>query len=141
MDETYDAMYKAEIAMGRQARVFSAVALLLTCFGLFGLISFMTERRTKEIGIRKVLGASVPEICRLLARGFTIPIVLANGIAWPLASLYLRGWLQKFAYHIDLGIGVFLAAAVSTWLIALIAVMGRSYRAAVANPVDSIRNE
>ena len=141
MDETYDAMYRSEILMGRQSRVFSAVALFLTCFGLFGLVSFMTERRTKEIGIRKVLGASVPEICGLLGRGFTMPILLANLIAWPVGYLYLKGWLRKFAYHFDLGLDVFLLAAASTCLIALVAIMGRSYRAAAANPVDSIRNE
>ena len=141
MDETYDAMYKSEIRMSRQFRVFSAASLFLTCFGLFGLVSFMTERRTKEIGIRKVLGASAPEICRLLGSGFTKPIVLANLIAWPVAYFYLNGWMKKFAYHTDIGLGVFLLAGISTWMIAMIAVMGRSYRAAAANPVDSIRNE
>jgi len=141
MDETYDAMYRSEIMMNRQSRVFSAVALFLTCFGLFGLVSFMAERRTKEIGIRKVLGASITEICVFLGRGFTKPILLANLIAWPAAYFYLKAWLQKFAYHIDLGIDAFLVAGVSTWLIALIAIMGRSYRAAAANPVESIRNE
>ncbi|MDH4271311.1 MAG: ABC transporter permease [Candidatus Aminicenantes bacterium] len=141
MDETYDAMYKSEILMSRQSRVFSAVALFLTCFGLFGLVSFMAERRTKEIGIRKVLGASIPEICVFLGRGFTKPILLANLIAWPVAYFYLKAWLQKFAYHIDLRIDAFLVAGVSTWMIALIAIMGRSYRAAAANPVESIRNE
>jgi putative ABC transport system permease protein len=134
-------MYKSEIFMGRQSGVFSAVALFLTCFGLFGLVSFVAERRTKEIGIRKVLGASITEICVFLARGFTKPILLANLIAWPVAYFYLRAWLQKFAYHIDLGIGAFLVAGVSTWMIALIAIMGRSYMAAAANPVESIRNE
>jgi putative ABC transport system permease protein len=141
MDESYNAMYKSEIVMSRQSCVFSAVALFLTCFGLFGLVSFMTERRTKEIGIRKVLGASAPEICKIMGRGFTIPILLANAVAWPLAYLYLKSWLQKFAYHIDLEIGLFLAAGLSTWLIAMITVTGRSYKAAVANPVDSIRYE
>jgi len=141
MDETYDAMYRSEIIMGRQSRVFSAVALFLTCFGLLGLVSFMVERRAKEIGIRKVLGASSPGICALLGRGFTKPILVANLIAWPVAYLYLKGWLQKFAYHTHLGIAVFLLAAISTWLIALIAIIGRSYSAAAANPVKSIRNE
>jgi putative ABC transport system permease protein len=141
MDETYDAMYRSEIMMSRQSRVFSAVALFLTCFGLFGLVSFMIERRTKEIGIRKVLGASVPEICLLLGSGFTKPILLANLVAWPMAYLYLKGWLQKFAYHIDIGIGIFLVAGLSTWLIALVTILGRSYRAAVSNPVESIRYE
>jgi putative ABC transport system permease protein len=141
MDETYNAMYASEISLGRQARVCSAVALFLTCFGLFGLISFMAERRTKEIGIRKVLGASVSELCILLGRGFTIPILLANALAWPLAYLYLKSWLQKFAYHFDLGIGLFLAAGAATWLIAMITVLGRSYRAAVSNPADCIRYE
>jgi putative ABC transport system permease protein len=141
MDETYNEMYKAEIIMSRQSRVFSAVALFLTCFGLFGLVSFMTGRRTKEIGIRKVLGASTPEICKILSRGFTAPILLANCVAWPAAYLFLINWLRKFAYHVDIGIGVFLEAAVLTWLVAMITVMGRSYRAATANPVESIRYE
>jgi putative ABC transport system permease protein len=141
MDEAYNEMYEAQMIMSRQARVFSAVALFLTCFGLFGLVSFMSGRRTKEIGIRKVLGASAPEICRLLSRGFTIPILLANGVAWPVSYLCLRNWLQRFAYHVDLGIGVFLEAAVLTWLIGMITVAGRSYKAAAANPVKSIRYE
>ena len=141
MDETYDAMYRSEILMGRQSRVFSAAALYLTCFGLFGLVSFMVERRAKEIGIRKVLGASIPEVCALLGRGFTKPILIANLVAWPVAYFYLKGWLQKFAYHIDLGIDVFLIAGVFVWMIALVTVMGQSYRAASSNPVESIRNE
>jgi putative ABC transport system permease protein len=141
MDETYDAMYRSEILMGRQSRVFSAVALYLTCFGLFGLVSFMVERRAKEIGIRKVLGASIPEVCALLGRGFTRLILMANLVAWPVAYFFLKGWFQKFAYHIDLGIDVFLIAGVFVWMIALITVMGQSYRAASSNPVDSIRNE
>jgi len=141
MDETYDAMYRSEIRMSRQFRVFSAASLFLTCFGLFGLVSFMIERRTKEIGIRKVLGASIPEICALLGRGFIKPVVLANLIAWPLAYVYLTGWLQKFAYHIDLGIIVFFASGAFAGVIALITVLGQSVRAAAANPVESIRNE
>jgi putative ABC transport system permease protein len=141
MDETYDTMYRSEIHMGRQFRVFSAVSLFLTCFGLFGLVSFMTERRMKEIGIRKVLGASAAEICLLLGGGFTKPVVLANLIAWPVAYFYLKGWLQGFTYHADIGLNVFLLAGISTWMIAMIAVTGQSYRAASSNPVKSIRNE
>jgi putative ABC transport system permease protein len=77
----------------------------------------------------------------LLGRGFTKPALIANLVAWPVAYFYLKGWLQKFAYHIDLGIDVFLIAGVCVWTIALVTVMGQSYRAASSNPVDSIRNE
>jgi putative ABC transport system permease protein len=96
MDQSYDNMYKSEIRMKNQLQFFSAIAVFLSCFGLFGLVSFIVERRTKEIGIRKVLGASVFEIIALITRGFTKKIILANLIAWPVAYFFINKLVQKF---------------------------------------------
>jgi putative ABC transport system permease protein len=96
MDQSYDDMYKSEIRMKNQLQFFSAIAVFLSCFGLFGLVSFIVERRTKKIGIRKVLGASVFEIIALITLGFTKKIILANLIVWPVAYFFMNKLLQNF---------------------------------------------
>ncbi|MDH5384187.1 MAG: FtsX-like permease family protein, partial [Candidatus Aminicenantes bacterium] len=111
------------------------------CLGLFGLASFTAEQRTKEIGIRKILGASVSQIAVLLSREFTKWIVVANIIAWPIAYYVMTQWLQNFAYKINLDFFTFLVAGALALFIGLISVSFQTIRAATANPVDSLRYE
>jgi putative ABC transport system permease protein len=141
MDQSYDDMYKSEIRMKNQLQFFSAIAVFLSCFGLFGLVSFIVERRTKEIGIRKVLGASVFEIIALITRGFTKKIILANLIVWPVAYFFMNKWLQNFAYQVNIGILVFIAASALSLFVFLTTIFFQTYKAAAANPVKSLRHE
>jgi len=141
MDERYDNLYKSEIRKEKAFRYFLGVAILICCLGLFGLTSFSVERRTKEIGIRKVLGASIPGITSLLYREFTKWVLVSNVFAWPIAYYAMHKWLQAYAYRVNLGIGIFVASALIALLIALLTVSYQSIKAATANPVDSLRYE
>lgn len=141
MADLFYAKYKTEQNFGGIMTVFAAIAIFIACLGLFGLASFTAERRTKEIGIRKVLGASVSEIFTLLCREFTKWVLLANIIAWPIAYYFMNKWLQNFAYQINIGLGIFLASGMIALVIALLTVSYRSIKAATANPVDSLRYE
>jgi len=127
--------------MGRLFSYFTVLALLISCLGLFSLASFITEQRTKEIGVRKVLGASVPGIIYLLSREFTRWVVLANVLAWPVSYLAMKQWLQNFAYRENIALWPFLLAAFFTIGIALITVGYQSIKAALANPVDCLKYE
>jgi putative ABC transport system permease protein len=120
---------------------FSFLAVLIGCLGLFGMASFTAEQRTKEIGIRKVLGASVPGIIRLLAKEFMLLVILANLIALPVAYFAMNRWLQGFAYRMDIHAWVFVLSAALSLTIALVTVSYQAVRAALANPVDSLRYE
>lgn len=121
--------------------IFSFLAISIACLGLFGLSSFMADRRTKEIGIRKILGASVPKIVTILNKSFIKWVLLANLFAWPAAWYVMNRWLQSFAYRIDLSWWMFVLAAVLALLIALIIVSFQTVKAALKNPVDSLRYE
>ena len=121
--------------------IFSLLAIFISCLGMFGLISFEAERRTKEIGIRKTLGASIPGVVMLLTRDFTKWILIANIIAWPLAWYFMSKWLQNFAYRIDMSWWIFALAGGLALLIALLTLSWQAIRAATANPVDSLRYE
>ncbi len=141
IDEDLAKMYRTEQRVGRLFNAFACLAIFISCLGLFGLSAFIAEQRTKEIGIRKVLGASVPNILLLLSVEFIKPIVIALLIATPLAWYLLSKWLEDFAYRIDLGIGVFLIAGVVAMFIALLTVGFQAVKAAGANPTKSLRNE
>jgi putative ABC transport system permease protein len=141
MDDDYNKLYQSEQKTGEIFTVFSVLAIFIACLGLFGLAAFTAERRTKEIGIRKVLGASTPGIVILLSREFTKWVLLANLIAWPLAYYFMTNWLQNFAYRIDPGPGIFFLAAVAALFIALITVSFQAIKVAVANPVGALRSE
>ena len=141
VDEAFDRQYATEVRMGRLFRAFTGVALLIACLGLFGLASFMAEQRTKEIGIRKSLGASVPGIVVLLSREFTRWVFLANVIAWPAAFFIGKKWLENFAVRMPMPWGLFLLASVLALAVAGLTVSYQSIRAARANPVDSLRYE
>ena len=141
MDEAFDAMYRSEQRTGLLSLCFSAMAIVIACLGLFGLAAFTAEQRTKEIGVRKVLGASVSGIVRLLSKDFIKLVLFALVIASPIAWWAMNQWLQDFAYHIDLQWWVFAVAGMAAVVIALLTVSWQAIRAAVANPVESLRDE
>jgi putative ABC transport system permease protein len=141
MDEDFTKMYKSEIRTARVFNIFSAIAILLACLGLFGLSAYSAGQRVKEIGIRKVLGASIVNITLLLSNDFIILVLIAFVIACPLAWLAMHTWLQDFAYRIAIAWWVFVVAGVGSVLIALLTISFQAIKAAVANPVKSLRSE
>lgn len=141
LDEPFDRMFKADIQRGRIFAVFVGIAIFIACLGLFGLAAFMAERRTKEIGIRKAFGARTPDIVRLLLWQFSIPVLIANAIAWPVAWYYLHGWLESYAYRITLSPIYFVAAGFVALLIAWATVIVHAVRVARANPVHALHHE
>ena len=120
---------------------FSILAIIIACLGLFGLISFATEQRTKEIGIRKVLGASVQGIVGLLITKFIKWVLMADIIAWPLAYFFMNNWLKNFAYRTDMSIWIFIISGLTALAIALLTISYQTIKAATSNPVDSLRYE
>ncbi len=140
-DEIFDRAYRAEQRLGTVVGVFAGLAILVACLGLVGLSSFTAERKTKEIGIRKVLGASSSSVVVLLAREFMKWVVLANLIAWPIAYYAMHSWLQNFASKTSLTVSMFLGAGLAAFAVAAMVVSLQTYRAAAANPVESIRYE
>jgi putative ABC transport system permease protein len=121
--------------------ILAGLAILISCLGLFGLASFSAEKRIKEIGVRKVLGASVQNIVLLLSGHFIKLVLISNLIAWPLAWYAMDLWLKDFAYHISISWGTFVFVAVLSVLIALLTVSFQSVKAAIANPVKSLKSE
>ncbi|MFV3128809.1 ABC transporter permease [Niveispirillum sp. KHB5.9] len=141
LDEGVERLYADDIRQGKLFAAFAGLAVIIACLGLFGLASFTAERRTKEIGIRKVLGASVPDLIRLLVWQFSRPVLVANLIAWPAAWYGLSRWLEGFAYRVDLNPLVFLAAGAGALMIAWVTVAGHAARVAVEKPVKALRYE
>jgi putative ABC transport system permease protein len=141
VDQAFDRQYATEVRIGRLFQVFTGVALFIACLGLFGLASFLAEQRTKEIGIRKSLGASVTGIVVLLSKEFTKWVLLANLIAWPAAYLLGRKFLENFAVRMPMPWGLFLLSSALALAVAGLTVSYQSVRAAAANPVDSLRYE
>ena len=141
LDQHIDKLYKAEERLFSLFRIFAGLAMLISCLGLWGLATFAAESRRKEIGIRKVLGASASGIVALLSKDFLLLVVLAIVIASPVAWWAMNKWLQDFAYHIDLQWGVFVLAGLAAVLIAFLTVGFQSVKAALANPVKSLRSE
>jgi putative ABC transport system permease protein len=141
LDEDYAQLYKNEEKSRRIFGVFSLLAIVISCLGLFALASFSAEQKTKEIGIRKILGSSVTDIMVMLSWRFTKWVILANIIALPLAWYVMHRWLQNFAYRIQTGIDTFLLASGTALLFSLVTMSFKVFRAASANPIDSIRYE
>lgn len=141
LDQRFDRMYRAENRIHDLMTVFSVLALFIGCLGLFGLSAYTAENRTKEIGIRKVLGANVIGIVTLLSKDFLKLVIIGFVIATPIAWYAMNRWLEDFAYRIEIGPGVFLLAGATAIAIALAAVSWQSMKAALMNPVDSLRNE
>jgi putative ABC transport system permease protein len=123
------------------SRYFSGLAILISCLGLFGLAAFTAQKRQKEISIRKVVGASVNGITLMLSRDFLKLIVISLLIAFPVSWYLMNNWLQGFAYRVNIGAGIFVAAGASTILITLFTISYQSIKAALANPVKSLRSE
>jgi putative ABC transport system permease protein len=123
------------------AKYATGLAIFIACLGLFGMVSFTTERRTKEIGIRKVLGATVSGIIGLLTKEFVILVIIAGVVASPIAYYVMNKWLNHFAYHAEIGIWMFVLACVIAMAITLLTVCYQAIKAAIANPVDALRYE
>jgi putative ABC transport system permease protein len=141
VDDQYDSLYRAEERLGQLFGYFTALAILIGCLGLFGLSTFSAEQRTKEVGIRKVVGASIPNVILLLVREFTKWVLLAVVVAWPVGYFLMDKWLQNFSYRIDLGMGTFILAALLALVIAIATVSYQAVKTALTNPVNSLRYE
>ncbi len=141
LDQQLDALYKSEMRLFSLFKIFSVLAMLISCLGLWGLITFAAQQRVKEIGIRKILGASVPNLVSMLAKDFIILVGISIVIAVPLAYWGIHKWLQDFAFRINIGWTAFLIAGTSAILIALITVSFQAIKAAITNPAKSLRTE
>ncbi len=141
VDKTYEKIYESETTLGKIFNSFALLAIIISCLGLLGLISYIAELRTKEIGIRKVLGASIGGIVFSLSKEFIIWILFANLIAWPVAYYFMDKWLQDFAYRISLSWWIFIFAGCIALAIALVTISFQAIKAATANPVKSLRYE
>jgi putative ABC transport system permease protein len=141
LDEEFGALYRSEQRMSVIFTLFTALSIFVACLGLFGLTAYSAERRRKEIGIRKVLGASVQNVVAMLSGEFVKMILIASLIAFPVAWLAMNKWLEEFAYRINIEWWVFVIAGAVTMFIALATVCFQSVKAAIANPVNSLRTE
>ena len=141
LQHLFNEQYEAEAALRLGIAIGALFALMIACLGLFGLTAFVAEQRTKELGIRKVLGASVVDMVVLLVRDFTPPVLVAICLAWPLAYIVMQRWLTIYAYHIELGPGPFLFAGGLTLLLAWATVGWQASKAARIRPVDALRYE
>jgi len=139
LDEDIDSLYKVEQRIGNLVKYGTFLAIFLACLGLFGLASFTAEMRSKEIGIRKVLGAPVSGVVLLLTKEFIKWVLVANIIALPIAYIIMNKWLQNFAYHINIGLLTFLLSAALALIIALITVSFQAFKTATSNPAESLR--
>lgn len=141
LDDTFDSMYKAEEQLSMIFNMFAVIAIAIACLGLFGLASYSTERRLKELGIRKVLGASVADILTLLSKDFLKLVVIGFLVSVPFAIFFMNKWLQNFSDRIEINFGMFFFVAIVAISVAIIAVSYQSIRAALMNPVDSLKSE
>jgi putative ABC transport system permease protein len=141
MDETFDRLYRSEEKLSQIFSVFSFLAVFIASLGLFGLALYMVEQRNKEIGIRKILGASIGRIFVLLSREFALLVLVANLFAWPAAYFFMHNWLQNFAYRVNIAPWIFVLSAVIAFVIAVLTISFQAVKAAMADPVDSLRYE
>jgi len=141
VDQEYNKKFNLEALVGKLAAIFAGLAIFVSCMGLFGLAAYVAEQRTKEIGIRKVLGASIVQVWVLLSKDFVILVVISCMIASPIALYFLSDWLQKYSYRISIGPGVFIISAAVAILTTLVTISFQSIKAALANPVKSLRSE
>ncbi|NQZ78750.1 MAG: ABC transporter permease, partial [Ekhidna sp.] len=140
-DQNFDSQYEADERFGMIFSIFSALAIFVACLGLFGLTIYSTAQRNKEIGVRKVLGASVSRIIALLSKDFLMLFFIALIISVPLSWYVMNNWLDGFAYRITLGVDVFVIAAAVNLFVSFITMSFKTVRAAMANPVESLRDE
>jgi len=140
-DDKFFSLYQAELMMGKIFGIFSGLAIFVASLGLFGLAAFTAEKKTKEIGIRKVLGATVPQILNMLTREFMLLVVISNLIAWPIGYYLMSKWLQGFAYRVSFGLGIFILAGFITVFISVLTISLQALKAATSNPVKALRYE
>ncbi len=141
LDETFKAQYLTEERTLTLAKYFAYLTILISCLGLFGLAAFDTERRTKEIGVRKVLGADIKSLVALLSKDFLKLVCIAIIVASPVAYYLMNSWLQDFAYRVNISWWIFVVAGTIALLIALLTVSFQAIKAAIANPVKNLRTE
>ncbi len=141
VDDQFNELFLSEMLVSKLSRVFAVLAICISCLGLFGLAAFTAERRTKEIGIRKVLGAGVMRLAGLLSGEFMKLIVISSLLAFPVAWYVMHSWLQNYAYHITISWWVFVLAGAAAVFVALITISFQTIRAAVVNPITSLRSE
>jgi putative ABC transport system permease protein len=141
LDDSITKFYKQENQLALVYKIFAFIAIFISCLGLYGLVSFMTVQRTREVGIRKVLGASLGSIVYLFSKEFMVLIALSFALAAPAAWYLMNGWLQSFAYRISPGVWVFVAAIATSLLIGWLTVGYKAFKAALVNPVRSLRSE
>jgi ABC-type antimicrobial peptide transport system permease subunit len=141
VDKSYASKFELETLIGRLAGVFAGLAIFISCLGLFGLAAFMAEQRTKEIGVRKVLGASVAQVWVLLSKDFVLLVLIGSVVAAPVSLYFLRGWLQQYDYRIAISPWVFVGAGAAALAVTLVTVSFQAVRAALMNPVKSLRSE
>lgn len=141
VDDDYNQKFNLELLVGKLAGIFAGLAIFISCLGLFGLAAYVAEQRTKEIGVRKVLGASVAQVWLLLSKDFVLLVVISCVIASPIALYFLQNWLNKYTYRIAIGPGVFIVSAVAAVTITLLTISYQAIKAAIANPVKSLRSE
>jgi putative ABC transport system permease protein len=141
VDEEYALKFAGEERIGKLASFFATLAIFISCLGLFGMASFVAEQRKKEIGIRKILGASVGNLWKMLSMEFLILVGISCIIGIPIAWTYLSGWLQKYNYHTEISVWVFVVASVGALFITLITVSFQTIRASIVNPINSLRSE
>jgi putative ABC transport system permease protein len=141
LDQDLENLYRTDVRLGEIIGVFALLAVFISCLGIFGLAAFTAEQRTKEIGIRKVCGASLPRLAGLLSSWVTRWVLLANVLAWPLAWFVMNRWLEEFAYRTDVGTAVFILAGILSLAVALGTISYPVLRTATSNPVDSLRHE
>jgi putative ABC transport system permease protein len=141
LDKSLDALYKSEKRSSVLFSWFSILSIAIACFGLYGLALYTAERRAKEVGIRRVLGASATEITFILSKEFAMWVVIANVIAWPVGYYIMNNWLEEFAYRINITPWIFLISGVLALVVAALTVGFHAIRAAIANPVESLRYE
>ncbi|RLC47620.1 MAG: hypothetical protein DRI23_11145, partial [Candidatus Cloacimonadota bacterium] len=140
-DDTLQNLYRKEQDAGKLITYFTILAIFISCLGLFGLAGYITERRTKEIGVRKVMGASVSSITFLLTKEFCKWVIISIVIAWPVAYYLMEKWLQNFAYKTEIGALTFIISGCFALLIAIVTVSFQTIKTAVSNPVDALKYE
>ena len=141
IDDVLDQVYRGEKQMSRMLLYVAVLAILIACMGLFGLALYNTEQKTREIGVRKVFGSTATGVVRLLSGRFTRYVILANLLAWPLAYLIIRKYMQMYAYRISIPLWIFLVAALGVYMVALLTIGYQSYKASSTNPGDTLRHE
>ncbi|MDN3547899.1 ABC transporter permease [Mucilaginibacter aquaedulcis] len=141
VDDDYNRKFGQEVLIGKLSGIFATLAIFISCLGLFGLAAYIAEQRTKEIGVRKVLGATVSQLWFLLSRDFVMLVIVSCIIASPIALYFLKNWLQKYEYRVSIGPGVFLLSAMAAIIITLLTISFQAIKAAIANPVKSLRSE